>query len=229
MKRLVLIAMALAIFVSCKKTEPVGTAAEGGTQLAKVDSVVITDKVVKEEFDMLPKQVQEMFLTEGGGMQEVVDELVKKELLYVEARNKGFDKEAAFTRRVEDFRKRLMIERLLEEEIEKKAAVSDQEVKQYYEENKKNFIMEAPGGGKGKPVEFERVKPLIEQRLNAERQKTLFDDFVASLKKTHKVELDRDAIAKAFGAPSKGEAPSMQGKEPVAPAAPAGEVKKTTP
>lgn len=201
MKRLiVLVAIVLAVFVSCKNAGQFDKAVKAeGNQLAKVDGAVITDKRVREEFDMLPAQVQEMFLTEGGGMQEVVEELIKKELLYLEAKNKGFDKEATFNRRVEDFKKRLMIEHLLEEEIEKKSAVSDKEVRQYYDDNRENFMIEGPGGKKGKVVEFERVKALIEQRLSAEKQKEIFEAYIASLKKTHKVELDRDAIKKAFG------------------------------
>lgn len=199
MKRLLIIPLlfALALALSCTKGKPAEKEVKG-TQLAKVDDITITENVVREEFDMLPAQIQEMFRKEGG-MEDIVDELVKKELLYLESKKRGFDRDATFMRKVEDFKKRLMIERLLEEEIEKKTQVSDKEVKEYYDRNKSDFVFETPGGGKGKTVEFEKVKALLEQRVLAEKQKGVFDSYIDSLKKTHKVDINRDAITKAFG------------------------------
>ena len=200
MKRLIFILMMISVAaLSCTKKEPEKIIQQPrGEQLAKVDNTIITDTVVREEFGMLPAQVQEMFLKEGS-MEDIVDELVKKELLYVEAKQKGLDRAQGFDKKVEDFKKRLMIESLLEEEIEKKASVTDKDVKDFYDKNKKEFVIETPGGGKGKLVEFERVKALIEQRLKAEKQKEVFDAYIDSLNKTHKVDVNREAIKKAFG------------------------------
>lgn len=48
----------------------------------------------------------------------------------------------------------------------------------------------------GKPVEFDKVKNMVFQRLSAERQKEAFDSYVESLRKNYKVEINKDAIAK---------------------------------
>jgi parvulin-like peptidyl-prolyl isomerase len=56
----------------------------------------------------------------------------------------------------------------------------------------------------GKPVEFEKVKNVLLQRLSAEKQKEVFDAFVESLKKSVKVEINKEAVSKlAAGADKK--------------------------
>ncbi len=48
----------------------------------------------------------------------------------------------------------------------------------------------------GKPIEFEKVKNLIYQRLTAEKQKEIFDSYIAQLKNKYKVEINREAVSK---------------------------------
>jgi peptidyl-prolyl cis-trans isomerase C len=56
----------------------------------------------------------------------------------------------------------------------------------------------------GKPVEFEKVKNVLLQRLSAEKQKEVFDAFIESLKKSSKVEINKEAVSKlAAGADKK--------------------------
>ena len=56
----------------------------------------------------------------------------------------------------------------------------------------------------GKPVEFEKVKNVLLQRLSAEKQKEVFDAFIESLKKSFKVEINKEAVSKlAAGADKK--------------------------
>ena len=55
----------------------------------------------------------------------------------------------------------------------------------------------------GKPVDFEKVKNAIMQRLSAEKQKEVFDSYVEGLKKTYKVEINKEALSKLAGAEKK--------------------------
>ncbi len=48
----------------------------------------------------------------------------------------------------------------------------------------------------GKPVEFEKVKSAIMQRIAAEKQKEVFDSYIENLKKNAKVDINKDALAK---------------------------------
>ncbi len=133
MKRLPLLAilMMFALLFSCaKKGEQ-----KSGAYVAKVGSVTITRDDVSRELKGLPEQIQRMF--EGPeGAEKFVDELVKKEMLYQEAKKKGFESNPDYQKKLEDFKKLTLISLLLEKEIEDKAKPSDKDVKDYYEKHK---------------------------------------------------------------------------------------------
>lgn len=264
-------------FVACAKKEE-----KKGPYLAKVGSARITQTDLERELKNLPDFAQKIF-EDKGGKEKFLDELIKKELLYQEALKKGLDKNAEYLRKVEDFKKITLIGQLLEKEIESKAKVSDQDVKDYYEKHKEDFASVSqirashilvkteeeakkvlgrlkkgedfakiakkssidPGSAKnggdlgffssgqmvpefeaaaaklkvgeisepvktqfgyhiikvtdkklGKPVEFEKVKNLISQHLSAEKQKEVFDSYIEELKKTYKVEINKEAVSK---------------------------------
>jgi EpsD family peptidyl-prolyl cis-trans isomerase len=51
----------------------------------------------------------------------------------------------------------------------------------------------------GKPIEFDKVQRVIMQRLAAEQQKDAFDSYMDQLKKSYKVEINKEALAKLSG------------------------------
>ncbi len=133
MKRLQILAILvlIALLFSCaKKGEQKSSA-----YVAKVGSVTITQDDVNREMKGLPDQIQKMFVGPDGA-DRFVDELVKKEILYQEAKKKGYDKDPEFLKKVEEFKKLTLISLLLEKEIEDKAKVTDKDVKDYYESHK---------------------------------------------------------------------------------------------
>ncbi|MEW6584727.1 MAG: peptidylprolyl isomerase [Nitrospirota bacterium] len=285
MKRLaaVMAMVLLFAFVGCAKKED-----SKGAYLAKVGNTKITEADLEREIKNLPEFAQKLF--EGSaGKEKFLDELVKKELLYQEAVKKGLDKDPEYQKKLDDFKKLTLIGVLLEKEIETKAKVTDQDVKDYYDKHRdqlspvsqmrashilvktegeaKNIVERlkkgedfakiaqkssidtgsAKNGGDlgyfsqgqmvpefeaaaarlkvgeisepvktrfghhiikvtdkkmGKPLEFEKIKNNIYQRVVAERQKEFFDTYIEDLKKSYKVEINKEAIAKLSGEPS---------------------------
>lgn len=289
MKRtILLITIVASIFViSCSK---------GGVQnssvVAKVGPTNITQEDAGRELKALPDQIQKMFQGQEG-TERFVDELVKKEVLYQEAKKKGLENNPEFQKKVEDFKKLTLISTLLEKEIEEKSKVTDKEVQDYYEAHKKDFaannqvrashilvkteedakklldqikkgadfaklakansidtgsaknggdlgffsrgqmvpeferaafglkkgelsnpvktqygyhIIKVTGVKEGSVVEFDKIKQLLTQRLTSAKQKDLFDSYVNDLKKSYKVEINKEAIAKMAGGGDKGKA-----------------------
>lgn len=49
---------------------------------------------------------------------------------------------------------------------------------------------------RGQVVEFEKVKNLISQNLLAEKQKDVFDSYIEGLKKSYKIEINKEALSK---------------------------------
>ena len=136
MKKIVVFAVVVAVlcvFVSCAKQGE-----QKGPYLAKVGNVKITDADLEREMKNLPPFAQKLF--EGiEGKKKFLNELVKKELLYQEALKEGLDKDATYVQKVEDFKKITLIGQLLEKELAKKAKVTDEDIKQYYDEHKEDF------------------------------------------------------------------------------------------
>lgn len=297
MKRVALVCMFALALVSCSKKE----AEQKGTYLAKIDNTSITQADFDREFQSLPDYAQQMF-TDAAGKEKFLNEIINKELLYKEALKKGYDKGDAFTRKLEEFKKLSLVSELFEKEIMAKAKVSDQDIKDYYEKNKGDFVIakeirashilvkteeeaqkvlarlkqgdkfeavakevsvdtaSAKNGGDlgffkkgqmvpeferaaamlkvgetssspvktqfgfhiikvtdkkvGEAVEFDKVKDMIAQKLSGERQKEAFDKYIADLRNTHKVEINKEALSKADQAPAKTEKPQEAPAKP---------------
>ena len=285
MRRAVAVCILMFAFVSCSKQ----AAEQKGPYLAKIDNTSITQQDFEREFRALPDYAQQLF-SDASGKEKFLNEIVNKELLYKEALKKGFDKNADFNRKLEDFKKLTLVSELFEKEIMSKAKVADQDVRDYYDKNKEAFVAakeirashilvkteeeaqkvlarlkkgekfdavakavsidtaSAKNGGDlgyfkkgqmvpeferaaaslkvgetsgpvqtqfgfhiikvtdkktGPPIEFEKVRDLISQKLSGEKQKEAFDAYIADLKKTYKVEINKDALSKLEQAPSK--------------------------
>ena len=126
---LTLIISVLFLFASCAKQDD-----KKGPYLAKVGKVKIMQSDLDREMKNLPAFAQKIF--EGSeGKERFLNELVKKELLYQEALKQGLDKDADYIEKVADFEKITLISKLLENEIEDKAQVTDEDIKKYYDVN----------------------------------------------------------------------------------------------
>ena len=289
MKRLILlITIVTSIFaISCSKG-----GGQNASVVARVGTTNITQEDASRELKALPDQIQRMFQGPEG-TERFVDELVKKEVLYQEAKKKGLENNPEYQKKVEYFKKLTLISTLLEKEIEEKAKVTDKDVKDYYEAHKKDFmannqvrashilvkteeeagkilnqikkgadfaklaqassidigsaknggdlgffsrgqmvpefervafglkkgevsnpvktqygyhIIKVTGVKEGSVIEFDKIKQVLIQRLTAGKQKDLFDSYVNDLKKSYKVEINKEAIAKMVGGGDKGKA-----------------------
>jgi peptidyl-prolyl cis-trans isomerase C len=194
--------LVLLALMSCKKQGPPSDSKteKSGTAIATVNGVPITDEEVKFEISLLPDELQG--LTESGeGLATLLDEILKKEMLYQEAKKKKLDETEEYRRRLHDLERKLIVEMLLIDEIEKKASVTDEEAKKFYDDNREKFTSPpSPGSkGKGKLIPFEQVEDLIKSRLLGQKQRQAFEDYVASLSESYKVELNEEAIKDAFG------------------------------
>lgn len=282
MKRFLVVAIVLIFVASCAKDN-----GQKSGYVMKIDGNVYTQEDVQAEMNTLPEMAKEFFQGPEGTAR-FVDELVKKELLYIEAKNRGLDKNKDFQRKVEEFKKITLINQLLEKEIGTAVKISDKDVKDYYDKHKEDFTVNnqvrlshivvrteddakkvyerlkkgedfakiasdvsldkasAKSGGdigsfkrgemkpeleevafrmkkgeismpvklkdgihiikvtdaKGSILEFDKVKGLIAQRMTAEKQRESFDKFIEGLKKKHKIEINKDALAKITFVPA---------------------------
>jgi peptidyl-prolyl cis-trans isomerase C len=91
---------------------------------------------------MLEKQPLEgkMKLVSEKGMRDFLENyVIPREVLYQEAKMKGLDKNREILAKIEDAKKAILIETLLEEVLRERGEVSEEEVQRYYKENKVLF------------------------------------------------------------------------------------------
>lgn len=183
MKKVAVFVLTVFLVFGCAKKEE-----QKGQYLVKINGITITKADLKNEVEALPPFAQKMFEGEEG-IARLIDELIKKELLYQEAKKKGLDKDAAYLKKVADSQKLILISALLEKEIEDKAKLSDKDIRDFYEKNKADFMVQ------GKTIEFEKIRDMLAQRLTAQKQKEVFDGYVENLKKSYKIDVNKEAIA----------------------------------
>jgi peptidyl-prolyl cis-trans isomerase C len=162
-----------------------------------VNDASITTGDISAEFGMLPVEIQRLYGTPDGAA-ALLEELVKKELLYQEAIKRGYQKEPDFVRQQEEFSKRLMIEFLLRDEIEQKTRVSPEAVRKFYDDNRERFVRQVPGSEEPELISFEQVEDIIRERLEGDQQREVFEGYVAGLRNSASVEVDTDLLEATF-------------------------------
>ncbi len=135
MKKLLILFIALAFVASCAKGS--GTT---GSYVAKIDGTTISQEEAQAEMSALPDMAKQFFQGPEG-TSKFVDELVKKEMLYLEAKKRGLDKNKDYQRKLEEFKKITLINTLLEKEIEAGSKVTDKDIKDYYDSHKDDFTI----------------------------------------------------------------------------------------
>jgi peptidyl-prolyl cis-trans isomerase C len=109
-----------------------------GSVVAKVNNTNITTEDVIKESRQLPEWARQNFSTKDG-KERFLEELIKKELIYQDAKNRGLDKDKEIMAQVEEFKKMTLLSFALKKEIEEKVDVTDEEAKVYYDKNQDKF------------------------------------------------------------------------------------------
>lgn len=122
--------------LSCDKAQPLK-----GKELARVNNRVITLEEFEEEMEQLSQSAKLQMISEEG-RKKFLHDLINQELLLQEAHKQGLDEKKEILAKLEILKKGLIINALGEELCAGKDEVSDDEVEAYYQENKKEFILE---------------------------------------------------------------------------------------
>ncbi len=182
MKNLLVVVFALFFVVSCAKKED-KKAGEG--YLAKVGNVVITKQDMDNELASMPEDRRQFYMGKDG-MGQLIEDMVKKEIFHQEAIKKGIDKKQEYLKKIEYLKKMSLIETLLETELAKKIEVTDKEVIDYYNKHK---AAEFTDKATGKVIELQYIKDGLKKQLVMEKQRGVFEKYLADLRKTYKPEI----------------------------------------
>jgi peptidyl-prolyl cis-trans isomerase C len=109
----------------------------GGAVLATYDGGTFTTEDFRRAVERVPPAMRAR-LAEPERRRDFVDSQILNELLAAEGRRRGYDRDPDIVRQIEDLRKRLIVQRIVQD-IQEAPAVSDEEIAAYYERNKRLF------------------------------------------------------------------------------------------
>jgi peptidyl-prolyl cis-trans isomerase C len=130
--------MVLALSLCACKPATTEQAKKEGKTLAEVNGNVITTQDFQTEVDRLPPYLKPM-VQSSEGKRELLESMIVREIVLEQAKKDGIDKDKEVADRMEDLRKRLIVETYLKKKVEKEAQISDAEMKKFYDENKEKF------------------------------------------------------------------------------------------
>jgi len=124
----------------CKQQAGSAAKADGkkGVVLAEVNGNSITDTDFYKEQESLPPYLKPMTETPEG-KKEMLDTMVVRELIMQQAQKDGIDKSPAVAAKLEDLKKRIIVEAYLKKKVEESANVSDAELQEFYKKNLDKF------------------------------------------------------------------------------------------
>jgi peptidyl-prolyl cis-trans isomerase C len=109
-----------------------------GKVIAEVNGSTITTGDFDRELKNLPEYLKGMAETPQG-RKDMLDTMVIRELILQQAAKDGLDKGPEIAAKLEDLKKRLIVEAYLKKKVEADAKVSDADLKKFYDQNLDKF------------------------------------------------------------------------------------------
>lgn len=131
---LVFTAAAVPSLLACGGTEP----KEKDEVLATVEGSRITESMFREETEKLPPHIRPLVDSPSGRMQ-FLESLISRDLLLREAVRRGFEGRPEVRDRLQQARRSILMETLLQDVTENLPPPSDEEIRKFYEENQASF------------------------------------------------------------------------------------------
>lgn len=134
-----LLALCVAVTGCKQKAESEAKKGPGkGIVLAEVNGAEITDNDFYKEQAALPPYLKPMTETPEG-KKEMLDTMVVRELILQQAKKDGIDNSPEVAAKLEDLKKRVIVEAYLKKKVEESSNISDADMKAFYEKNKDKF------------------------------------------------------------------------------------------
>ena len=109
----------------------------GGNALARFDGAVILEKEYTRRFETLPKEVRSVA---SRRKKEFLDDLVAEHFLLKEAERRGIQKDPEVKELLEAARRKIIIAKLIEKEVDEKITLAPDEAEKYYQDHQDEFM-----------------------------------------------------------------------------------------
>ena len=132
---ILLLSLTISVLTGCEQKGKSSSAV-----LVKVGKSEVTQDDFLKEVSRIPEWAKGQFSGKEG-KEKFLDELIKRELVYQDAKKMKLDKDPEYLEKVKDFEKMTLISLILKKEVEEKAKVDDAEVKEFFDKNADKFTI----------------------------------------------------------------------------------------
>ena len=108
--------------------------------IAKVGSWTLTNEEFNERIKLLKESIPTFDVNKPGVKEDVLNELIRQQLLVKDAEDAGIGKTKEISDAVEDFRRTMLVQELANR-LTKDVTVSEKEAQDYYNSHKEDFVM----------------------------------------------------------------------------------------
>lgn len=135
MKNIILLALSVSILISVQSGCGVKKS-PADRVLAKVSDSEITVSEFNSKVDKLPAYYRKLVEQDRG---RYLEEMIIEKLFYEAAIRSGLDRDKEVQDVIKEAKKKIIVAKLIESEVEKKVDVGEDEMRRYYEEHKGDF------------------------------------------------------------------------------------------
>jgi peptidyl-prolyl cis-trans isomerase C len=128
--------LTVSLFSGCG---PEGEKPLGEKELVRINNITISLEEFRQMSERQPLEWKMRLVSEKGLRDFLENYVITREILYQEAKKRNFDSKKEIVMKVEDFRRAMVIDALLEETLRYKGEVSDSEIQRFYQENAERF------------------------------------------------------------------------------------------
>ena len=124
------------LFSGCQKSGEKGLEEK---DLVRINNVSVSLGEFQQMLEKQPLEGKMKLLSEKGTRDFLENYVIPREVLYQEVKKRGLDKNKEILAKIEDVKRAILIEALLEEVLRGRGEVSEEEIQQYYKENQALF------------------------------------------------------------------------------------------
>jgi len=168
--------------------------ARPGVVVAKIANRTVTQGDLDFEINQLPPYLRNQFTSKEKKL-EFLKDYVATELLYDTARRKGLDRDKDVLAAAFDAKKKIMVQKLLQEEIVSEVGpIKDVDVELYYKANKEKYAEKDEKGKVKRQKPLEEVRQQVYQDLVRERQQRAYEELIQRMMRAEEVQIYADQV-----------------------------------
>lgn len=179
-------------YVYSEKTPAKSNVPQRDKVVAIIGPVKITVGDLEDKINSIPAYARKNFLTIEGKL-KILENMVKGEILYLAAKDAGYDKNPEIQAKVEDTKKRIYQSEYFKNEIKDVVLVDDKLIKDYYNSHLDEFKKE-------EMVRIRHIQVNTEQEANEIYQKLLNGEKFSELVEKYSTDTTTTAYGGALGA-----------------------------